>query len=237
MLILALDTATPVTGVALLDEKTTRFEIIANQGFQHSRMLLQLVDIVLKQSSVTVNDLDAFAVTTGPGSFTGLRIGLATAKGLAMAAGKALVGVPTLDAMASAIGWTESLLCPLLNARKGEVYTAFYRGDETMPRRITEYMALKPEQLIEMSRDLITREETERILFVGDGVPQFGSELQAAMGSVFCSPPDPTMGYRPSNAGRLARERFKNGDVDDPLTLVPIYIRLSEAEMRLGRPV
>ncbi|MGE5397190.1 MAG: tRNA (adenosine(37)-N6)-threonylcarbamoyltransferase complex dimerization subunit type 1 TsaB [Chitinophagales bacterium] len=231
MLVLSIDTATPVAGVALVDDHKTRFEATANNGLNHSRNLMQNVDLVLRECSVSIKDLDAVAVTIGPGSFTGLRIGLATAKGLVLAANCAIIGIPTLDALAYSVSWAGGLICTVLNARKGEVYGALYLGGKEYPVRISEYMAVSPEVMNRRCIDVLGDRSIDEVTFVGDGVPVL--KIQPDDRYTFRFPPDPGILSRASNGGRLAIKRLENGEKDDVFTLTPIYIRLSEAESRL----
>ena len=229
MLILSIDTATPVAGVALVDDRKTCYEALANTGYKHSRTLLQMIDVSFQQTGYTLHDVDVIAVTIGPGSFTGLRIGLAAAKGLALAAGKAIIGIPTLDAIAHNLGWSSDLICPMLNARKGEVYTSFYQGDEAY-----RVQALSPDNLVKTARRVMEQTGCSTVTFLGDGVNEYLSLLQASLGDAVVSLP----GYwlpRVSAVGSLAADRWRRGQVDDVFGLTPIYVRKSEAEVRMSR--
>lgn len=234
MLILSIDTATPVASVALVDEKGLRYEAIANTGYKHSRTLLDMIDVAFRQTDYALSDVDAIGVTIGPGSFTGLRIGLASAKGLALAVDKPVIGIPTLDAMAFHIAWVPTLICPILNARKGEVYGAFYQGGQGTLKRISDYMALSPQALAKMACTNMDEFGSEAITLVGDGVNEYGSQLSALLGEALVYPEEPWLA-RASATGHLALRRFTQGDIDDVFSLVPIYIRKSEAEVRLEK--
>lgn len=228
MLILSIDTATPVAGVALVDDKKTYYEALANTGYKHSRTLLQMIDVSFQQTGYSLAEVDAIAVTTGPGSFTGLRIGLATAKGLALAAGKPIIGIPTLDAIAHNISWRPDLICPILNARKGEVYTSFYQGE----RRLTDYQALSPENLVRMANQVMEQTGETTVTFLGDGVNEYRSILFESLGDALVSPPEYWL-PRVSAVGILAAGRWLNGQLDDLFSLIPTYVRQSEAEIRM----
>jgi len=230
MLILSIDTATPVAGVALVDDKKTYYEALANTGYKHSRTLLEMIDVSFRQTGYTLGDVDAIAITTGPGSFTGLRIGLATAKGLALAAGKPLIGIPTLDAIAHNLSWKPGLICPLLNARKGEVYTSFYQSG----KRLTDYQALSPEDLARMANQIMEQTGDTTITFLGDGVSEYRSMLHDFLGEALVSPPEYWL-PRVSAVGSLAAGRYLCGQLDDLFSLAPTYVRQSEAEVRMRR--
>lgn len=233
MLILSIDTATPVAGVALVDDIQVRYEVMANTGYKHSRTLLEMIDVAFKTVGTSLAEIDAVAVTSGPGSFTGLRIGMAAAKGLALSAEKPLIGIPTLDAVAYEIGWMPIIICPVLNARKGEMYGAFYQGGPRPMRRISDNLAVSPERLAETARLILEEAGHTQVCFVGDGTAAYGSRLRELLGMAAVFSEEPAL-PRASAAGCLARGRLLSGQLDDVFTLVPTYIRQSEAEVRLA---
>jgi tRNA threonylcarbamoyladenosine biosynthesis protein TsaB len=152
-----------------------RAQHILNISATHNQRLLPGIDRILTDADWTLDDLDGLAVSLGPGSFTGLRIGLSVVKGLAWATGKPLAGVPTLDALAANVPLSPYPIYPVLDARKGEIYTALYRmDDEQVPARLTPYMAIKPEKLV----DLIS----EKTLLVGDALLRYGDYLTGKLG-------------------------------------------------------
>jgi len=233
--ILAIDSATPVAGLALLhDQKVMREEFI-NFKKTHSETLMPGVDRVLHDCEITVADLDAIAVTVGPGSFTGLRIGLATAKGLSMACGKPLLGISTLDVLAHNIVFSENLVCPLLDARKQEVYTAYFAADGDIPQRLTEDMACSPQEMAARARELATVLGKPHITLLGDGFYPYEEFFQEYFQDVLQVAPGPLMLPRAAALGSLAWQRAIKNDFDDAYALRPIYVRLSEAEYRLGK--
>jgi tRNA threonylcarbamoyladenosine biosynthesis protein TsaB len=232
--ILSIDTATRKAAVALVDERKTRYEVMIDSDFKHSRTLLEMVDSALGKTGTGWEQVAAIAVTSGPGSFTGLRIGMATAKGLALAVGKPIIGVPTLDALAYNVGWAAPLICPALNARKGEVYSAFYRGGGEVPQRLTPDLACSPGELAEKARGLLQEMQIGEIMFLGDGIQEYGELWKSCLGADYVTPPEPLCWTRAPAVGRLAFQRWQSGAIDDVFTLVPGYIRLSEAEIKLG---
>ncbi|NLV16426.1 MAG: tRNA (adenosine(37)-N6)-threonylcarbamoyltransferase complex dimerization subunit type 1 TsaB [Syntrophomonadaceae bacterium] len=234
MLILSIDTATPSAGVALVDEKGLRYEAVANTGYKHSRTLLDMIDVAFRQTDYVLRDVDAIGVTSGPGSFTGLRIGMASAKGLALAAEKPVIGIPTLDAMAFHIAWVPALICPILNARKGEIYGAFYQGGPGPLKRVSDYLALSPPALAETARTYMDQLDLGTISLVGDGVDEYRSQLHDLLGGAMVCPEEPWL-PRASSTGHLAFRRLIQGDIDDVFSLNPIYVRQSEAENRLAK--
>lgn len=221
MRIIAIETATLVGSIAIIDDERVISELTLNVKATHSEKLMAAMDYLMNASGLTVNDMDGIAVSIGPGSFTGLRIGLSAAKGLSYASGKPLIGIPTLDALASNLPFSRYLVCPILDARKGEVYAALYRVSE----KVTDDMAVKPASLIEMIK--------EDTLFLGDGVSAYRNLLKEQLRELYHEAPLPLQLPKASNVATLALKRLRNNDVNDPFALVPMYIRKSEAELKL----
>jgi tRNA threonylcarbamoyladenosine biosynthesis protein TsaB len=191
----------------------------------HSRRLLSVIELLMAETGRTWQDMDGIAVSTGPGSFTGLRIGMATAKGLAAAAGKALLGVSTMDALASKC-LTDKLICAVLDARKTEVYAAFYRlGDDGLVARISELAVLRPAELAALV--------VEQVVMVGDGAQAYRDVFRSLLGErvIFA----PALLHEPSAAalGLLAGEHLARGELLDLAEGGPTYVRSSDAELNL----
>ncbi|MEN6349806.1 MAG: tRNA (adenosine(37)-N6)-threonylcarbamoyltransferase complex dimerization subunit type 1 TsaB [Syntrophomonas sp.] len=235
MLILAVDSATPVAGVALLNEEKIIKEEFSNYKKTHSETLMPTIERVLNESEVALHDITAIAISTGPGSFTGLRIGMATVKGLCLAAGKPLVAVPTLDALAHNITASDALVCPLLDARKQEVYTAFYDASGICPQRQGDMMACSPQQFVELALQKGHELGKEYFLLLGDGYYPYKEFFREALGDKLILPPRHSMLLRAAAVGDLAIYKASRGDFEDPFKIKPVYIRLSEAEHRLGK--
>jgi len=193
----------------------------------HSERLLPAVDRALDEARITLDGLGGIAVSIGPGSFTGLRIGLSTAKGLAYATGLPLVGVPTLEAMAWTLPAARWQVCPVLDARKQEVYAALFRHEPEGLRRVTEDAALPPEDLCRLIRN--------PTLFLGDGADAYGALFRERLGDKMLLPPLASRGARPACVAELGRRRLLRGERDEPDSLVPRYLRPSEAELRRRR--
>jgi len=230
VLILAIETATNCGSVSLSRGGVEDFHLLAECTNQpemtHSRRLLGAVEWLMRGIGVQWEELSAVAVSTGPGSFTGLRIGMAAAKSIAMATDCSLVGVPTLDALACCSGRKNSQLCALLDARKQQVYAAFYQTDANgLPARISEPAVVHPGHLLE--------DIDEPVLLVGPGAAvyrdSFGEYRQAEMLPAYLSLP------RASHVGLLAGEMLAKGEILDPLTATPVYVRVPEAEVNLKR--
>ncbi len=223
MRVLAVETSTLAGGVALLDGERLRGEYVLDVAATHSERLLPAIERLLADAGYAPRDLTGLAVAVGPGSFTGLRIGLSTVKGLALALGVPVAAVPTLDAMAAALPFAALPVCPVLDARKGEVYACRYRWDGTAMRREWDYLALSPAAL--------AARLDEPVILLGDGAPAIASPHARL------APPHRRL-PSPAAVGVLGQARLAAGDTVPAAELVPIYLRPSEAELkRRGVPV
>jgi tRNA threonylcarbamoyladenosine biosynthesis protein TsaB len=224
MKILAIDTSTPVGSIAIVEGALLKAQHILNISATHNQRLLPGIDRILRDADWTVNDLDGLAVSLGPGSFTGLRIGLSVVKGLAWATGKPLAGVPTLDALAANVPLVPYPIYPVLDARKGEIYTALYRiGDEQVPVRLTPYLAIKPEKLA----DLIS----EETLMLGDALLRYGDYFTNKLGDRLLLVPPHLNVVHASSVAWLAWHKLRSGIQEDLSSCTPLYVRPSEAEL------
>lgn len=227
MRVLGLDSATNVAGIAIVDEERLVAEFFLNSGKTHSQRLMPMLDRLLTEADLTLADMDGLAVAIGPGSFTGLRIGLATIKGLAHVTGLPLVGVPTLDGLAWNAAGVPGTVCPVLNARKQEVYTALYEWQGEELRRLTDYLAISPEELIAM-----LEQRAGPVTFLGDGVPVYCKLLARRLGERARFAPKTHVLPRAAQVAELGLRRLREGKADDLHTVKPIYIRPSEAEVK-----
>jgi tRNA threonylcarbamoyladenosine biosynthesis protein TsaB len=229
-IILALENSSMCGSVALVTTGICLGEHSLTSTTTHSRRLLTTIQQLMTETGIDWPRIDAIAVSAGPGSFTGLRIGLTTAKGLAMATGKPLIAVTSTRILACQLGWSGLLLCPLIDARKQEVYTALYRGDQQgITRRISAIVAITPRALCEQI--------TEDVIFVGDGSRLYQDVLQERLGgrAHFASPE--IFFLRAAALGAAALIKWQQGEFIDPASATPEYIRLSEAEINLGQAV
>jgi tRNA threonylcarbamoyladenosine biosynthesis protein TsaB len=217
MRVLAVETSTLAGGVAVLDDDHVLGEYLLDVRVTHSERLMVAVDRVLTDAGLRIEDLDGLAVAIGPGSFTGLRIGLGTVKGLAFARAIPIAAVPTLDAMAAGIPFAQLPVIPVIEARKGEIYTSRYRWDGARMCREWDYLAIAP-------GDLGSRLDEPTIL-VGDGAASVVSPF-ARLAPVARRLPSPAV------VGQLGLERLAQGDTVAVADLVPFYLRPSEAELR-----
>jgi tRNA threonylcarbamoyladenosine biosynthesis protein TsaB len=226
MKILAVDTSTSLGSIALVEGLQVRAELSLNVSVTHNQRLLPGIHRLLANVSWTLESLDGLALGLGPGSFTGLRIGMSVMKGLAFASGKPLAGVPTLDALAANVSIAPWRICPILDARKGEVYTALYQGRGGFDvERVTPYLVVKPERLVALIN--------ERTVFLGDGLSRYGDYLAAELGDRMVRAPDHLNVVYGSAIAWLAMARLQRGLREDLSACVPLYVRPSEAEIKL----
>lgn len=228
-LILSIDTATPCSSVALTTGTRQEGRVIAAFSLTgkvtHSRRLLSVIDLLMEETARCWEDIDGIAISLGPGSFTGLRIGMATAKGLAAAAGKVLVGISTLDALASKCV-CDRLICAVLDARKKEVYAAFYRlGTDGLVAPVSGQAVLGPQEL--------AAQVTEPVLMVGDGAQVYGDLFRTVLGEKLLIAPGQLHEPAATSLGLLAGEKLLRGELLELAEGVPTYIRSSDAELNL----
>ena len=227
MRILAVDTASRTCSVAVSEDDTVMAEFTVNHRDTHSRFLMGMIDRVLAISRFTLVDMDGLAVTTGPGSFTGLRIGLSAVKGLAIGADLTVVGVGSLDALAFPFSYSDKLICPLMDARRHEVYSGCYRfeGSRLVVQRPPQ--ATTPEMAV--------RDIHEPCIFVGDGAVAYRDRIMDLMGNRAVFAGSCHHQISASVVAALAMPRFKAGDTEDVSALTPCYIRTSDAEKMIKR--
>ena len=229
MKVFGIDTAVETGSVAIVEDDVLIAEVLLTSRQTHARRLMKAIDTVLSMTASHLSDFDGFAVSVGPGSFTGLRIGISTVKGLAFSVGKPIAAVITLDALALQFPYARILICPMLNARKRAVYTALYRaGKDGAVARVSDYAVISP-------LDWLPR-ITEPCLFVGDGIAEYGSLIKQKMGLLAYFAPPFLNTIRASVIAATGMEHLKNEETDDPGTLVPFYIRPSDAEIKRARP-
>jgi tRNA threonylcarbamoyl adenosine modification protein YeaZ len=234
MLILAVETSTFTGSVALVEaslpEGAGRIvgETTLNLSETHSSRLMPTIDRLLRETSRSIQAVQGIAVGLGPGSFTGLRIAVSTVKGLAFSLRVPVVGVPTLDALAHNFPYASPLVCPVLDARKKEVYATLFRGNgEGQLRRIGEYWVLSPEELCSRI--------SERTILVGSGAEVYGETFREKLGSRALFAPPEFSFPRASTVARLSLPSFQDGQTLDLMTFSPIYVRRSEAEIHWER--
>lgn len=224
MKILAVDTTGASGSVALLEDTRLIVDWTIHSAQTHNRRLLKHIDLLLKEPGWTLAQIDAFAVTLGPGSFTGVRIGVTTVKALAWAAGKPLVGFSSLDVLAAPFGCSAHPVCPLIDGRKSEIYHALYRPDgRGLIRLVAPYGVDAPERILESIQ--------EPTIFCGDGWPLCRDLFTKELGD-WVIPAGPAFhSVRAGQLAEMARKRLLDQPGEDPMACLPLYIRPSEAEM------
>jgi tRNA threonylcarbamoyladenosine biosynthesis protein TsaB len=223
MYILGIETSTMTGSIAVISNDRLIAEHSVNTKTTHAERLLTSIDLALQAASLTIHEIDGIAVASGPGSFTGLRIGITTAKSLAYSIQKPIVGVPSLDALAAQYLYSGLLICPILDARKKEVYSALYRNTGAQIQRLSEYSVIAPEQLVKNIQ--------EPVLFLGDGVAPYREQLSSLLGDLALFADPAHLLPRGCLVATLGQNRLAAGDVDDCFALKPTYIRKSDAEL------
>ena len=224
MLILAFETSAKAGSVALLDENKLLGESYQNTGLTHSQTLMVMAEDLLKQCGKAVSDITAVAVAEGPGSFTGVRIGVAAAKGFAWGGQIPCYGVSTLEAMAESLGIWQGYVCPCMDARRSQVYNALFYVNQGRIERVREDRAIALADLAEELKSL-----TEPVFLVGDGSNLTYKTLSGEIPGLVL-PPEHRMHQRATGVALLAAKKIAAGEVGDGNALTPNYLRLSQAE-------
>ncbi len=227
MRILALDSTALSASVALCEDERLIAELTLNTGHTHSETLLPLVEAALDSAGMTVADIDLFAVTAGPGSFTGVRIGVATVKGLAFGQGKPCVGVSTLEALAHNGEGFEGILCPAMNARREQVYQAFFRSDGQTIERLSPDKAWP---ISEVGDELHQLYPDEPIWLMGDGASLVYNALRPTLGDRMRMLPERLIYQSGYNTAKVALAHYRAGEFVSDAELAPTYLRPSQAE-------
>ena len=227
MKILAMDTSSDVASVAVTEDGRLLGEYTMNNKKKtHSQKLMVMIDALLKDIEVDISEIDLFAVSHGPGSFTGLRIGVATAKGLAHACQKPIIGISTLEALAYNLPFCEHIIVPVMDAGKNRVYAASYIWDEGF-RTLGEPEAMTIEECVESCGDLL---ET---VFVGDGAAVHMDYIKEKLGDKAFFAPANSFEQRASSVACAAYEKYKNGEISSYTEVNPVYLKKSQAEREL----
>jgi len=224
LLILAFETTAKAGSVALLEDNKLLGESYQNTGLTHSQTLMVMAEDMLKQCGKTVSDITAVAVAEGPGSFTGVRIGVAAAKGFAWGGELPCYGVSTLEAMAETLGVWQGYVCPCMDARRSQVYNALFYVNRGEIQRVREDRAIS---LAELGEELKTLEGP--IFLVGDGSALTHRTLKDAVPNLVL-PPEHRMHQRAGGVAIVAAKRIAAGETGDANALTPNYLRLSQAE-------
>lgn len=229
MKILALDSSGLVASVAVVSEEALLAEYTINHKKTHSQTLLPMLDEIVKMIELDLKDIDAIAVAAGPGSFTGLRIGSSTAKGLGLALNKPIIAVPTVEGLAFNLYGTDKLICPIMDARRNQVYTGLYEFNDT------EFAVVEQQQAADIDEIADKINQLDRsVIFVGDGIEVYQDQLKTLMKVPYSFAPLHLSKQRAGAIAALGVIYFKKGLVEDADMHQPTYLRLSQAERELA---
>ncbi len=226
MIVLSMDSSSLVTTVALLKDEHILGEFTINFKREHSVILMEKVEELLKDCEVDINDVDGFVVSKGPGSFTGLRIGMATVKGLSMGSNKPYVSISSLDALAYSLLNFDGLICPIMDALRDSVFTCIYKNIDGKLTKVIDYSALSLEELATKLNSL-----GEKVIFTGDGVYKHKDYLLANIPKAIFAPNHLSI-IKASSLGELGMIELKNGNFDDKNS-APLYLKKPQAVREL----
>lgn len=228
MKILSIDSASKVATVAILDDSNLIAEYTLNNKLEHSTLIMDIVDKLLKDSDLDIDDIDGFVVSKGPGSFTGLRIGMATIKGLSLGSNKPYISISSLDALAHSLVNFDGIICPMMDALRTSVYTCLYKGENGNLENLIDYSALEIEELV-----ALLKEKNEKVIFTGDAVNKHKEYIMENL-------PNATFAQihlsiiRASSLGELGMKKLLNGEQDD-LNSSPFYLKKPQAQRELEK--
>lgn len=228
MITLAVDSSSKVATVALMQDHRLLGEITLNDKREHSVILMSIINDLLKDNNMTIADIDGYVVSKGPGSFTGLRIGMATVKGLSFGSGKPYVSISSLDALALSVSNFDGLICPIMDALRNSVYTSLYKSttnSEGTPEleRLMDYTDLDVNDLVELIKS-----KNEKVIFIGDGLDKYKDFLKENCPNCYFPPAHLNI-VRASSLGEIGTKLLLNGQYDDPNS-TPFYLKKPQAE-------
>lgn len=225
MKILALDSSGIVASVAVVEDDNLLGEYTVNYKKTHSQTLLPMLDEVASMIELDMETIDAIAVAAGPGSFTGLRIGSATAKGLGLALKKPLIAIPTVEGLAYNLYDAKGLICPLMDARRSQVYTGIYQFENHKLKTVVEQCAVGIEEILEKINQL-----GKEVIFLGDGAAVFAETIKENIKVPYSFAPAHLNKQRASAVAALGMEYYRDGKTETAMEHKPEYLRVSQAE-------
>jgi tRNA threonylcarbamoyladenosine biosynthesis protein TsaB len=233
MKILAIDSSGLTASVALSEDGVMMAEYTVTHKKTHSQTLLPMLDTVVTMLQLDLQEIDAIAVAKGPGSFTGLRIGSSTAKGLAFVLDKPIIPVPTVDAIAYNLYGTQALICPLMDARRNQTYTGVYTFEQK--ETTSEFLVLSEQKAVAIEEILeelntLARKENKNVIFLGDGVDVFKKQIEELVKVPYSFAPPHLLRQRAGAVGALGSLYYQKGIFEPAAAHVPEYLRLSQAE-------
>lgn len=230
MKILAVDTSSTVAAVAVTEDTRLLGEFSINHKKTHSQKLLPMIKELMSGLELGPAEIDFYAASSGPGSFTGLRIGVTTIKAMAYAVQKPVISIPTLDALAYNIPITQSLICPMMDARNNQVYTALYKWEKSSQVKLTEYMGIPITELVQLIKG-----KNSRVIFVGDGVEIHREFLTSELAENSEFAPENLLLQKAASVAQLAHIKAIEGLQESCFDMVPFYLRKSQAERELEK--
>ncbi|MCF8112005.1 MAG: tRNA (adenosine(37)-N6)-threonylcarbamoyltransferase complex dimerization subunit type 1 TsaB [Desulfobacteraceae bacterium] len=230
MNLLAIDTSGVACSAALLSSGRLQAEIFAGFDQTHARHVMGLINLLMQAVNIEAGEINYFGVTSGPGSFTGLRIGMATIKGLALAYGKPVAGISSLLALAYPLRFTKGLACSVIDARKSELYSEIYRFSGSDHTVVSPASVCSPDQLVSKVSGL-----GEPCLFTGGGATLYRDRISERLGSLASFVPDEAGQIRAGTVAELAYQSILKGGGCSAEELLPVYIRKSDAETKSAR--
>lgn len=228
MRIIAIDASGVAGSVAYMKDGQLIGEYYICHKLTHSETIMPMLEHLKELIGIELEEVDAIAVTSGPGSFTGLRIGVATAKAMALALNIPVIGVPTLDVIAHNMVYTEHMICPIMDARRNQVYTSLYKWNEEELERLRDHEAIDMQELLDQIEPL-----AGSVIFVGDGIEVFRGQITDRLGERAKFAPSFLKMQRASTLGHIACSEYEKGNVQDADLFAPIYLRKSQAEREL----
>lgn len=225
MKIIAIDSSSQVASVAILTDDIITAEYTVNHKITHSQTLMPMLDEVVRMTETDLSTVDAIAVSGGPGSFTGLRIGSATGKGLAQALDIPIIHIPTLEGMAYNAYGFDGIICPIMDARRSQVYTGIYSFSDGEMEVLMDGCAISIEELVERITDFDVE-----ILFIGDGIPVFKEYLISRLSDRAVFAPANMNRQRAASVAALAAKYYEQGLTVEACEHLPEYLRSSQAE-------
>ncbi|NLK94802.1 MAG: tRNA (adenosine(37)-N6)-threonylcarbamoyltransferase complex dimerization subunit type 1 TsaB [Clostridiales bacterium] len=228
MKILSIDTSSKVATVAILDDDVLVGEYILNNKREHSVILIPMIEELLKESNLSIDEIDGYVVSKGPGSFTGLRIGLATIKGMSFGSNKPYVSISSLDALAYSLLSFNGIICPIMDALRDNVYTSLYVNNNGVLENILDITSMEIQDLVSL-----LNEKKTNVIFTGDAVYKHKEYIKENMDNAFFAQNHLNI-VRASSLGELGMSLLKSGIKDDPNS-APVYLKKPQAERELER--
>lgn len=228
MIVLSIDSSSKVATAALLDENNLIAEYTLNNKMEHSTLIMDMIDNLLKDSNLSIDDIDGFVVSKGPGSFTGLRIGMATVKGLSFGSNKPYISISSLDALAYSLISFDGIICPIMDALRDSVYTCLYKNNNSKLEKLIDYSAFELDELIE-----VLKEKGEKVIFTGDGLIKHKEYLSKNLPNA-CFAPNHLSVIRASSLGDLGIKLLLNNESDE-LNSSPFYLKKPQAQRELEK--